>query len=96
MAIKPEANVDPNAVKAMHQKVSQMREDIGNVATKMKKSLDVLNTNGHRDRKFGELKTRVDESEVAMKSLMRFMESYATYLQQQEKILREYLDSKKL
>jgi predicted nucleic acid-binding Zn-ribbon protein len=96
MAIKPEAHVDPNALKAMHQKVTQIREDIDNVSRKMKDGLDTLYNSGHRDRKFSELRGRVEESEDAMKSFMHFMDSYSTYLQQQEKIIREFLNSKSL
>jgi predicted nucleic acid-binding Zn-ribbon protein len=96
MAIRPEANVDPNAIKAMHQKVRQIREEIEGVSRQMKQGIDTLYNSGHRDQKFDELRGRVDESEDDMKSLMRFMDSYTNYLQQQEKIIREYLNTKSL
>ena len=90
------ANVDPQAVASMAQKVQTLSEELDSVSKKLIKNIEILNQAGHRDVKFIELKNRVYESQDELKKLIRLMDAFKTHLKQLEKIILEYLNTKPL
>jgi predicted nucleic acid-binding Zn-ribbon protein len=96
MAIRDIANVDPDAVRSMHKKIAQLKLDLETISKKIKNNVDSLNREGFQDLKFKELQTTLNTHNTSMLELQRFMDRYTIYLQEQERILRRYIDTKKL
>lgn len=90
------AFVDPAALKSMAKKVQVLREELDVVSKKLLVNIETLHHEGHRDIKYDELRNQVNSSQVELKALMHFMETYKNHLEKQEKLISAFLNSKKL
>lgn len=87
------AYVNPDGLKIISGKIGGLSQDLGNLSKQMIQKKDNLYQSGFKDKKFSELKSRIEESQDDMKNLQNFMDQFQNYIQQQEKLIRKFLDS---
>jgi len=87
------AYVNPDGLKTMSKKIGSLSQDISNVSKQMIQKIEILNQSGFKDIKYSELKGRIEESQDDIKNLKSFMDQFENYIQEQEKTIRNFLDS---
>ena len=87
------AFVNPDGLKSIEKKIGGLSQDLINVSNQLTSKSENLNQSGFKDKKFTELKDRIDESKEDIKNLKVFMDKFQQYIQEQEKLIRKYLDS---
>ncbi|MCE2711732.1 MAG: hypothetical protein LW688_04235 [Cryomorphaceae bacterium] len=93
MAIRKLANVDPNALREMIQKINSLRQEIETIKKKLDTGIVNLNKDGFKDKMYDNLQGVIRRSEGDIKNLLGWLQRHETYLQSQEKILLQYLNS---
>jgi len=96
MAFRQLANVDVDALRAMHKKIDEQNQNLDKVSKNIEKGVANLNQVGFNDNKFKELDRTMVQHKESVKALQGFMQRYAVDLKEKEKNLLAYLNSPKL
>jgi len=87
------AFVNPDGLKSIESKIGALSQDLTTVSNQLTLKTENLNQSGFKDKKFSELKDRIDDSKDDIKNLKIFMDKFQMYIQEQEKLIRKYLNS---
>jgi type II secretory pathway component PulF len=96
MAFKELARVDVDELRTLHKKIDDQNQNLEKVSKNIEIGVANLNQAGFQDNKFKELDQTLLQHKESVKALRGFMQRYAIYLKEQEKILRDYLSTQPL
>lgn len=87
---------NPDGLKAMSKKIGGLSQDLVNVSKQTNQKIENLYQSGFKDVQFTQLKSNINDSQDDIKNLRNFIDQFDQYIQEQEKLIREYLNSPKM
>jgi predicted nucleic acid-binding Zn-ribbon protein len=90
------AFVNPDGLKTISKKIGGLSQDLANLSKQTNQKIENLYQSGFKDAQFIQLKSKIEESQDDIKNLIKLMDLFDNYIQEQEKLITAYLNTPKM